>query len=70
MTLEERLLRRLQSWRVAAKQHRESMDELDEEIDKNEWLLHKSEAECFERCGSELAADLSARNNVRAKARA
>jgi hypothetical protein len=33
---------------------------LDEEND--EWLLHKVEAENFERCVSELAADLSARN--------
>lgn len=69
MTLEERLVRRLRNWQAAAKQHRESMDELDEEIDKNEWLLHKSEAEVFERVASELAADLSARNGS-AKARA
>jgi hypothetical protein len=45
------------------------MDELDEEVDRDEWWLHKSEAECFERCVSELAADLAARNEPR-KARA
>lgn len=60
MTLEERLLRRLQSWRAAAKQHRSCMDELDEEVDPREWQLHKTEAEVFERVVSELAADLSA----------
>lgn len=63
MTLEERLVKRLRNWQAAAKLHREAMDELDEEIDKTEWLLHKSEAEVFERCGSELAADLSARTS-------
>jgi hypothetical protein len=69
MTLEDRLVRRLQNWRAAAKQHRQCMDELDEEVDRDEWWLHKSEAECFERCVSELAADLAARNEPR-KARA
>lgn len=69
MTLEDRLVRRLQNWRAAAKQHRQCMDELDEEVDRAEWWLHKSEAECFERCVSELAADLGARSEPR-KARA
>lgn len=63
MTLEERLVRRLRNWQAAAKQHREAMDELDEEVDSHEWRLHKSEAECFERCVSEIAADLAARND-------
>lgn len=63
MTLEERLVRRLRNWQAAAKQHREAMDELDEETDACEWQLHKSEAEAFERCASELAADISARND-------
>ena len=58
MTLEERLLKRVQLWRAAAKQHRECMDELSERDD--EWWMHKVEAEAFERCTSELAADLSA----------
>lgn len=62
MTLEERLLKRLALWRQAAKLHRQAMDELDEEVDKHEWLLHRVEAEVFERCVSELAIDLSARN--------
>lgn len=60
MTLEDRLLRRLRNWQAAARQHRQAMDELDEEIDKNEWWMHKVEAEVFERCISELAVDLSA----------
>lgn len=38
------------------------MDELDEEVDRDEWWLHKSEAECFERVISEVAADLGARS--------
>jgi hypothetical protein len=38
-------------------------------VDRAEWWLHKSEAECFERCVSELAADLGARSEPR-KARA
>lgn len=63
MTLEERLSKRLQNWRAAAKQHREAMDELDEEVDADEWTLHKNEAEVFERCISELVADLSKRND-------
>lgn len=61
MTLEERLLRRLRNWRAGAKQHREAMDELNE--DSEEYWLHKVEAEVFERVTSELAADLSARND-------
>lgn len=60
MTLEERLLRRLKNWRAAAKQHREAMDELNEESD--EYWMHKVEAEVFERVVSELVADLGARN--------
>jgi hypothetical protein len=62
MTLEERLLKRLALWREAAKIHRAAMDELDEDVDRDEWLLHKVEAENFERCVSELAIDISARN--------
>lgn len=58
MTLEERLLRRLKNWRAAAKLHREAMDELFEHDD--EWWMHKVEAEAFERCVSELTADLAA----------
>lgn len=69
MTLEERLLRRLRNWQAAAKQHRSCMDELDEEVDRSEWQLHKTEAEVFERCGSELAADLSAINDTPRKPR-
>jgi hypothetical protein len=65
MTLEERLARRLRNWQAAAKLHRQELDELDEEVDNHEWLLHKIEAEVFERCASELAADLAARNDDR-----
>lgn len=67
MTLEERLLRRLKNWRAAAKQHREAMDELDEEVDADEWTLHKNEAEVFERVISEVTADLSANLQERPK---
>ena len=58
MTLEERLLKRLTLWRQGAKLHRECMDELEEQ--EREWLLHKFEAEAFERCAAELASDLTA----------
>lgn len=64
MTLEERLLKRLQNWRAAAKQHREAMDELDGR--NEEWWMHKVEAEVFERVVSELAVDLSARSTASA----
>ena len=61
MTLEERLQRRLQNWRAAARQHRECLDELNEESD--EYWMHKVEAEVFERVSAELIADLSARSS-------
>ena len=61
MTLEERLQKRLRLWRAAAKQHRDCMDELDEHDE--EWTMHRLEAEVFERVVSELAGDLSARND-------
>jgi hypothetical protein len=32
-------------------------------VDADEWTLHKNEAEVFERCISELVADLSKRND-------
>lgn len=65
MTLEERLLRRLQNWRAAARQHRSCMDELEEQSE--EWWMHKLEAEVFERVVSEVAVDLSARNEPQRK---
>lgn len=64
MTLEQRLVRRLRNWRDAARQHRDAMDDYDElspdRSEQNEWLMHKVEAEAFERCMSEVVADLSA----------
>jgi hypothetical protein len=40
------------------------MDELSEELERDEWFLHKTEAEVFERCVAELAIDLSARSTL------
>lgn len=62
MTLEERLQRRLQLWRAAAKQHRDCMDELNEQDE--EWTMHRLEAEVFERVVAELCVDLSARSTA------
>ena len=60
MTLEQRLLKRSQLWRIAARQHRECMDGFTDR--EEDWWIHKVEAEVFERCVSELATDLSARS--------
>lgn len=60
MTLEERLQKRLQSWRSEARNHREAMAE--GPAKDEEWWMHKLEAETFERCAGDLAADLSARS--------
>ena len=57
-SLEERLIKRLRSWRAAARQHRECLDELND--DSDEYWMHKVEAEVFERVMSEIATDLMA----------
>lgn len=62
LTLEERLQKRLRLWREAAKQHRQCMDELND--DSDEYWMHKVEAEVFERVVAEVIADLSARSRV------
>lgn len=67
MTLEERLQKRLQLWRSAAREHQMCMEELDPESEdpkeRAEWFDHKLEAEVFERCITEVIADLSARSS-------
>lgn len=61
LTLEERLQRRLQLWRSAARMHRQCQEEIDDESNV-EWTMHRIEAEVFERCITELIVDLSARS--------
>lgn len=68
LTLEERLQKRLRLWREAAKQHRQCMDELEEQDE--EWMMHRLEAEVFERCITELIVDLSARSATAPASRA
>lgn len=68
LTLEERLQKRLRLWRIAAKQHRQCMDELQDKDE--EWTMHRLEAEVFERCITELIVDLSARSAPTPAARA
>lgn len=61
LTLEERLQKRLQLWRSAARMHRQCQEELND-IENIEWTMHRLEAEVFERCITELIVDLSARS--------
>ena len=58
MTLEERLAKRVRNWRVAERDHRNAMIELDDESD--EYWLHKVEADLFERVIAEVLSDVTA----------
>ena len=62
MTLEERLIRRLQEWRKLAIRYRVAQDECEDQSD--EWHLNKENKEMLYRCIDELAADLGARNEA------
>lgn len=62
MTLEERLIRRLQEWRKLARRYRVAQDECEDQSD--EWHLNKENKEMLYRCIDELAADLGARNEA------
>jgi hypothetical protein len=62
MTLEERLIRRLQEWRKLARRYRVAQDECEDQSD--EWHLNKENKEMLYRCIDELAADLGGRNET------
>ena len=60
MTLEKRLNARLQQWRADLERRRYEWDRYENRSE--EWWLSKMEVEMLERCVTELASDLMARN--------